>query len=150
MVLSRFKKFAQFSLIWGLALILFTGLSRTHVSASTWHSGTPSWTHGYWHTKGGAGATTFHFFKGHIWNRNSGWQRVFGNKKSRAPWHGDDCAKYQMLTKKVAFIHARVAQTGTYEYLGIQKVSKNKLKMGYWDNDEQAYTDVFNLYRGNR
>lgn len=124
-------------------------LATQQASAYSWHSGTPSFAKGYWHTRG-RGSVTFHVFKNHVWFRYSGWSR-YGSRKWRAPWHGYDHTRFAYKVKSAALVYVDNQQDGQWLYLGVEKISQNHIRLFTQKSIKGGMVYFYkpeNLYRG--
>lgn len=99
------KKSILVTLAFSIALVSGTATSATTANATTWHKGTPSWTHGYWHDTSKHPYTTY-VFKTNIWIRISGWNTSAYPlyPAFRFPWHGTGQASYKKLSNNTVLV----------------------------------------------
>lgn len=120
--------------------VVYTGKPTAWYKKINFHSGSPSYAHGYWHDS--------HYtslIRGtHYWFRISGWNNI-GKDKFRFPYHGYDRMHY-IQERDHDLILAYNAQTGFYNYLTF-KDSGNPDYLLVGSPESSSYSK---LIRGNR
>lgn len=111
-------------------------------------AGTPTWSHGYWHTHGHY-KLTYQINNKHIWSRISGWNDL-GNYRTRFPWHGYDYVKDEKPVSDSELIESFDPQTGHRQWIALYR-DNHKGKSIYIAFEENGVIGrYYKLYHGNR